>query len=168
MLTAPNDLFVLYMPRDNTKVKLFHHLTRDGGEVNQSIVTQVLLALFEDRINISFPQSLGTSPDAHGLPKMMESGLAMASTSSLSTCGCIPSGPMDLWMSTLLNQSLTQPLLTQANSSFILTSSGASVVQGSSGEPYRQRQRRHSVTPPFLHLLSPGHPLHSSVGLHCL
>ncbi|KAK2527796.1 hypothetical protein Q9966_010095 [Columba livia] len=50
----------------------------------------------------------GTSPVSQDLAKMMESGPAMTSASSLSTRGCIPSGPMDLWMSRLFNCSLTR------------------------------------------------------------
>ncbi|XP_068796190.1 CAP-Gly domain-containing linker protein 4 isoform X1 [Struthio camelus] len=44
-------------------------------------------------------ESSDTSPDLQDLSKMMESGLVITSASSLSTRGCIPSGPMDLWMS---------------------------------------------------------------------
>lgn len=67
--------------------------------------------------------------------KIMESGIAVTSASSLSTCRCILSGPMDWWMSRLLNWSLAQSASTQANSSLILASSGASGVWGSSGLP---------------------------------
>ena len=48
----------------------------------------------------------------------MESGSAMTSASSLSTRGCIPSGPMNLWASRLLKWSLTQSSLTKGRSSF--------------------------------------------------
>ena len=59
----------------------------------------------------------------------------MTFTSSLSTCGCVPSGPMDLWMSRLLNWSLTQSSSTEVNSFLIVTSSGASGIWDSSGQP---------------------------------
>ena len=39
---APNDPCVLDMPRDSAKGKLFHHLSRDEGEADQSILTQLL------------------------------------------------------------------------------------------------------------------------------
>ncbi|XP_064356495.1 zinc finger and BTB domain-containing protein 5-like isoform X2 [Dromaius novaehollandiae] len=42
-------------------------------------------------------QSLRTSLDRHDLSKMIESILPVTSASSLSTLGCIPSGPMDLY-----------------------------------------------------------------------
>ena len=41
MLTVSNDPLILDMPRDSTKDKLFHHLSRDGGETDRSIVTIV-------------------------------------------------------------------------------------------------------------------------------
>lgn len=58
MLTAPNDPFILNMPRDNAKDELFHHLSRDGGEADQSVVTWILLVLFEDQSDICFPPVL--------------------------------------------------------------------------------------------------------------
>ncbi|XP_072715447.1 zinc finger and BTB domain-containing protein 5-like isoform X6 [Ciconia boyciana] len=48
------------------------------------------------QISIS-SQSSRTSPDLHNLSKMIESSLPVTSASSLSTLGCIPSGPMDLY-----------------------------------------------------------------------
>ena len=48
----------------------------------------------------------------------MESGSAMTSASSLSTHGCMPSGPMDLWVSSLLKWSLTWSSSTKGRSSF--------------------------------------------------
>ncbi|KAJ7403389.1 hypothetical protein BTVI_77309 [Pitangus sulphuratus] len=59
----------------------------------------------------TFPgmESSGISPDCHDLSKTMESGLKMKPTNSLSTHGCIPSGPMDLQMSSLTKLSLPNP-----------------------------------------------------------
>ena len=53
-----------------------------------------------------FLQSSGTSPSHHDHLKIIESGLAMTSASSPSCCWCIPSGIMDLCMSSLLKYSL--------------------------------------------------------------
>ena len=47
------------MPRGSAKDKFFHHLSRDGGEDDWSIVTRVLLlALSEDWDDLCFPQVL--------------------------------------------------------------------------------------------------------------
>ena len=56
MLAAPNDPLILDMPRESTKDKLFHHLSREGGEANQSMFTRVLLlALSEGWRDICSP-----------------------------------------------------------------------------------------------------------------
>ena len=39
MMTVPNDHLILDMPRGSAKDKFFHHLYRDGGEADQSIVS---------------------------------------------------------------------------------------------------------------------------------
>ena len=57
MMTVPNDHLILDMPRDCTKDKLFHHLSRDGGEADWSIVTWAhFLTVFEDGSNTSILQ----------------------------------------------------------------------------------------------------------------
>lgn len=48
-------------------------------------------------------------PVGHLQSKIIKSCLAMTSASSLNPRGCIPSGLVDLWMSSLLQYSLTQP-----------------------------------------------------------
>ena len=56
MLAAPNDPLILDMPRESTKDKLFHHLSREGGEANQPMFTRVLLlALSEGWRDICSP-----------------------------------------------------------------------------------------------------------------
>lgn len=47
-------------------------------------------------MTLAFFQSSGTSSNHHDLSKITESSLTRMSTSSLSTDGCNPSGPMDL------------------------------------------------------------------------
>ena len=95
MLTTPDNLLFLHLLRDDMQNELLDHLSRDGSEVDWPVVPWVLLlALFEDWSDAGFLQSLGTSPVLQDLSKMMESGSAMTSASSLSTHGCIPSGPM--------------------------------------------------------------------------
>jgi len=80
MLTTPDSLLFLRLLIDDLQNELLHRLSRDGGEADRPVVPWVL----------------------QDLSKMMESGSAMTSASSLSTCGCIPLGPMDLWVSRLL------------------------------------------------------------------
>ena len=50
---------------------------------------------------------------------MMESGSATTSASYVSTRGCIPSGPMNLWVFRSFKQSLTQSSSTKVKSSSI-------------------------------------------------
>jgi len=98
MTTTPDNLLFLYSLNDDLHNGLFHHRSKDGGEADRPVDPWVLLlALFEDWSDIG----LGTSPVLQDLSEMMESGSAMTSTSSLSTRGCIPPGPMDLWESRL-------------------------------------------------------------------
>lgn len=81
---------------DDLQNVLFHHLSRDGGEADWLVVPWIplLLASFEDESNIGFP--LGPVPVFCDFSTMVESGLATASASSLSTCECISSGPVNL------------------------------------------------------------------------
>jgi len=56
MFTAPNDSLIIDMPRDSAKYKLFHHLSRGGGEADWPVVIWVLLlALFEDHLPATAP-----------------------------------------------------------------------------------------------------------------
>jgi len=97
MLTIPDDLLLFQLLGDSIYDKLFHHFSKDGGETDWPIVSQTfLLDLFEDQSYIDYPPSSGTTPILQVLSKMIESGSAVISASSLSTHGCIPSGPMDL------------------------------------------------------------------------
>ena len=104
MLTTPDNFPFFHLLDDDLQNELPHHLSRDGGEADQPVVPWVLLlALFEDWSDIGLSPVSGTSPVLQELSKMMESGSAMMSSSSLST-----RGPMDLWGSRLLKRSLTQ------------------------------------------------------------
>jgi len=92
MLATPDNFLFLHSLNDDIYIELLHHLSRDGGEVDQPVVPWVLLlALFEDWSDFGFPPVLRHSPVLQNLSKMMESGSAMTFTSSLSTGGCIPS-----------------------------------------------------------------------------
>ncbi|XP_053932032.1 ras-related protein Rab-33A isoform X2 [Cuculus canorus] len=62
-------------------------------------------------------KSVGTSPDCHDFSKMMDSGLATSSTSSLRTCGCISSGPVALCPARFLRCSCTWSSPTAGHSS---------------------------------------------------
>jgi len=48
MLTTPDNLLFFHLFDDGLQDKLLHHLSRDGGEADRSVVPWVLLALFED------------------------------------------------------------------------------------------------------------------------
>jgi len=85
-----------HLLRNDIQNELLRYLSRDGGEADQPVFPWVLLlALFEDWIETDFPPVL-TSPVLYDLSKVMESGSAMTSTSSLSFRGRILLGPMDL------------------------------------------------------------------------
>lgn len=88
--------------------ELFHQVPRDQGEADRSVDARVFLfVILEDR-TFAVLQSLGSSPSCHGHSRIVKRGLTIASISSLSTYGWIPSGVMgDLWTSTLLMYSLT-------------------------------------------------------------
>jgi len=127
MLTTPDNLLFLHLLDDDLQDKMLNHLSRDGGEADRPVVPWVLLlALFEDWSDIGFLQSSGASPVLQDLSKMMESSSAITSASSLSTYGCIPLGPMDLWVSRLLKRSLTQSSSTKGKSFSLWASSVAS------------------------------------------
>jgi len=60
MLTTPDNLLFLHLLNDDLQNELLHHLSRDGGEVDQPIIPSVLfLALFEDWSDSGFPPVLG-------------------------------------------------------------------------------------------------------------
>jgi len=49
MLTTPDNLLFFHLLDDGLQDKLLHHLSRDGGEADRSVVLWVvLLAFFED------------------------------------------------------------------------------------------------------------------------
>ena len=60
------------------------------------------LTIFKTGVTLSSLQLSGTFPVLHDPSKMIESGLVMTSASTFSTQGCITSGPMALWVSSLL------------------------------------------------------------------
>ena len=132
MLTIPDNLIFLHMLGDDIQNESFHHLSRDGGEADRSIITQVLLlALFEDWSDICFPPVLR---HLSRFPRLGKDD-GERSSNDLSQLPQHPPGPTDLWMSRLPNWSLTQFPSNEANSFIILTSFGASGVRGSSGQP---------------------------------
>jgi len=56
MLTTPDHLLLLQLPVHGIQNKVFHHLSRDGGEADWSVVSQILLlAFFEDWSDIGYP-----------------------------------------------------------------------------------------------------------------
>ena len=60
MLTTPDNLLFLHLLVDDLQDKLLHHLSRDGGEVDQPVVPwALLLALFEDWSDIGLSPVLG-------------------------------------------------------------------------------------------------------------
>jgi len=100
MLTTPDNLLYLHLLKGNIQNELFHHICREG-EADWPVVPWSSFFL-KTGVTLAFIQSSGTFPVLQDLSKMMESGSAMMSASSLSTHGYMPSGPMDLWVSSLL------------------------------------------------------------------
>lgn len=101
-------------------------------------------------VTIAFPWSLCTSPSCHNRAKIIENGLATTNASSLSMWAN-PSGPMDLWMPSLLRYSLTGSSFTKGTSSILQLFTPAS-GPWDSWRPviwWRLSQRRHSVPWPF-------------------
>lgn len=93
MLSSPDHLN-LYMHVDDFQDELLRHLSRDGGGSDWSVdIWFLLLALSEDWIMLAFLPSSGISPVLHDLSK--------TSSGFLSTHGCIPSRPMDYFVSSL-------------------------------------------------------------------
>ena len=108
MMTAPDQFLVFHVFANSFQEDFLHHLRRFRGGAGWPVVPQIfLLILLQDRRDVAFFQSSGNSPNHHGLSKIVESGLTMTPASSLSTHGCIPSGPMDLCVSGLCKCSLT-------------------------------------------------------------
>ncbi|KAJ7400664.1 hypothetical protein BTVI_103348 [Pitangus sulphuratus] len=77
-----------------------------GGQVSGASLVPVslLVCRIVEKFRISkgewsWEKSSGTSPDLHDLSKMIVSSLTVVCAVSLSTCGCIPSGHTDFWMS---------------------------------------------------------------------
>jgi len=59
MLTSRDNLLFLHLLNDDIQNEVFHHLSRDGGEADQPVVSwDILLALFEDWSDIGFPPVL--------------------------------------------------------------------------------------------------------------
>lgn len=85
------DLFFLYTLDDDLQNDLFHHFSRDRGD--WPVVSQVLLALFEDGSNTGLPPVIKIPPILHDFSKTMESGLATASAHS-APVGESHQGPM--------------------------------------------------------------------------
>lgn len=82
----------------------------------------LLLAILEDRSDVAFLQSLGTS-NHRGHSKLFKCGLVVTTAS---THGCIPSGPMDIDMSHWFRYSLSWPCFKkrQSDSGHIVSDKG--------------------------------------------
>lgn len=104
MMTTPNN-FLVYKMFENS-FKIFFSFLFPRIKVKH-LNPQFLRSCFLKSVVIfAFFQSSGTSSNHHDLPKMIiKSGLAVTA-SSLNTCGCIPSGSMDLCISSLFKCSL--------------------------------------------------------------
>ena len=93
MLTTSDNLSI-QLHGEGIQNKLFHHLSRDGGEADWPAVSWILfLALFEDT---GYPPVLWHLSHRQDLSEMIESGSPVTSASSLSAHACIPLGAMDL------------------------------------------------------------------------
>ena len=55
MLTTPDDPLLFQLLEDGFQNKLFHHLSRNRFEANWPVVSWILLTLFEDQSDISYP-----------------------------------------------------------------------------------------------------------------
>lgn len=89
------------------------------GATEQPLVSWILLDLSEGWADIYFLPVFRHLLWFHDFLKMIESGLAVLSVSSLSTHRCISSGPINLWMPSLLKWSLTWSSSTKGKSSFL-------------------------------------------------
>jgi len=102
MLTGPDLLVVLNVPFDGPQGGLPYNLLQCQGQTARPGVPGILLPAL-----IANLQSTRTSSVRYDSWQMMESGLVRTSTSSLSTLGWIPSGPMGLCVSKWCSRSLT-------------------------------------------------------------
>lgn len=100
---------------------MLHDLTGHRGEADQSVVPFVLLhTLLKMAVLVLLFHSMGASPDCHNFSKVMDSGIATSSSSSLGTLRCIPlvtqtsahSGSLDCIKPDLLPRYVGQLLLT--------------------------------------------------------
>lgn len=100
MLTNPDNFLVFQLLGEGIQDKLFHSLSRDGGEAEWIVVSQILLALFE---HTGYPPVFWHLFHFH-LSKIIQSGSAITYDSSLS----IPSGPVDLgsWILAMLSDQI--------------------------------------------------------------
>lgn len=105
-----------------TVSRLSFSITFPGTEVRQISLWfpgSSFLSFLKIGVTYVFLQSLGTSSSYHHQCKIIESGFAMTSTSSLSSRGCIPLGPIDLCVSSLLQNSQTWSSFNKTISSFL-------------------------------------------------
>ena len=86
-----------------------------------SLPRSSFLPFLKTGVMFAFFQSSKISLDHHDLSKTMKNDLPVTPTSSLSTLGCIPSGPMDLCTSSLFKCSLTWSSSTEGKSSVFQT-----------------------------------------------
>jgi len=114
---------------------------------------------------MAFLQYSGTSCVLHVLSKMIESGLAITSTSSFSTHGCIPWEPMDLCVSSLSRQSLTRSSSTKGKSSFPYT---PHLPHSAVGPYFPLSSFSYWHTEGFLVVLGPLHQIQFLLGLSIL
>ncbi|KAJ7399006.1 hypothetical protein BTVI_119305 [Pitangus sulphuratus] len=90
---------------------MLNYLSRDSAEADWLVVPWVLLlAPLKTGVTFAIIHSSGTSLDLHDLSEMILSGLTLVSVNSLNSHGFIPSGSMDLWMSSLPSAMLQENL----------------------------------------------------------
>ena len=135
LLTTPHNLLLFQLLGDGIQNKLFQHLSRDRGETDWPVVSQILpfLPFLQTGATLAVLQSSGTSPVLQDLSKMIESSLAITSTSSLSKHGCIQLAPTVLCTLIPLRHSQTTPSSTRGELSISQTLSPPSRVQESLG-----------------------------------
>lgn len=117
LLSTPSPHFVL-RTFGNSFQDWLNHLPRDQSKADQ-FPWSSLLPLLKTGATFVIFQFSRSSPNHHHLSKMIESGLAMTPTSSLTTHGCITSGLVDLCMPHLFKCSLASSSSTESNSSLL-------------------------------------------------
>lgn len=106
MLTSLNHFLIFHVFSKSYEEDFFNYLCTFQGVVEQCVVSQIVLLVLEDKSHIAFFQS-SDSPNHHDFSMIIESDLTITSASFLCAHGCIPLGPIDLYMLSLFKCSLT-------------------------------------------------------------